>query len=230
MRTYRAELLRSANRATGAIVLFCFAFTVFSMANAGPQHEPPLWGFRQAAIFAATMLMGRAATVAAGDFSTGTIRPWIISSPSRGPVFLGKIAASISIAVGGSAVIGLGAYAVSGVFGRVPSIGDMAVATAQLTLACAALTIFGHAVGIATRSVPVALTITLAWILPAEAVLKGRSTQLDTWLPGSILHDLTLGHTAAGTTQFAAAVHATLPLVLLDAVALALFLRRDINS
>ncbi|MGI5233021.1 hypothetical protein [Actinoallomurus sp. CA-142502] len=230
MRTYRAELLRSASRATGCLLLLCLCLAVFSMSNAGPQHEPPLWGFRQAAIFIATLLMGRAATVTAGDFSTGTIRPWIISTRSRGPVFLGKLAASLTIEVGTAVLMGLGAYLVSGVFGRVPPVGAMATATAQLALACAALSVFGHATGVMTRSVPVALTVTLGWILPAEAVLQGRSARLDRWLPGSVLHDFTLGHVAPGGTTAEAVFHATLPLVLLDAAALVFFLRRDINS
>jgi hypothetical protein len=225
MRTYRAELLRSANRGTASILAVCLAFAVFSMSNAGPQHEPPLWGFQQAAIFVATLLMGRAATVAAGDFSGGTIRAWIISAPSRGPVFLGKLAASISVALGASAVAGLTAYAVSGVFGTVPALAGMAGATGRLAVAAVGFTVFGHAVGVTTRSVPVALAVTIGWVLPAEAVLKGRSTALDPWLPGSVFHDLTLGHGDAG-----AALHAALPFVVLDVVALVLFLRRDIGS
>jgi hypothetical protein len=230
MRTYRAELLRSANRATLALLLCCLTLAVFAMSNAGPQHQPPLWGFRQAAIIIATLLMGRAATVAAGDFSTATIRPWLISTPSRGPVFIGKLAASVSIALAVAVVAGTAAYAVSGVLGQVPSLRDMAVATAQLAVACAALSVFGHAVGNATRSVPVALTVALGWILPAEAVLQGRSALLDTWLPGTILHGLTLGDVPAGSTPLSAVAHACLPFAVLDAVALFLFLRRDVNA
>lgn len=230
MRTYRAELLRSASRATASLLLLCLCLACFSMFNAGPQHEAPLWGFRQAAIFVATLLMGRAAAVTAGDFSGGTIRPWILSTRSRGPVLLGKLAASLTVAVGTAIVMGLSAYLVSGVLGPVPTIAAMTAATTQLAVACAALSVFGHAVAVMTRSVPVALTVTLGWILPVEAVLRGRSPQLDSWLPGSVLHDLTLGHLAPGSPTAEAVFHAVLPLVLLDVAALVLFLRRDINN
>lgn len=230
MRSFRAELLRSANRATLAFTLFCMAFTLFSMANAGPQHHSPLWGFRQVGIFTATLLMGRAAVVAANDFSTGTIRPWLISRPSRQSVFAGKFAASVAIAVGVSVLVGLIGYVLSGVFGSVPSIGAMVTATGQLALACGALSFFGHAVGVLTRSVPVALTITLAWVLPAEKVIQGRSAEVDKWLPASVLQDITLGKVAHGSTPLGATLHSVLPFVLLDVLALVWFLRRDVSS
>src|SRR5262245_22029474 len=91
MKHIRAELLRSANRSGVALLAVCLALTLFSMLNAGPQGEPPIWGFRQAAIFVATLAMGRAATTAASDFSLGTIRPWLISASSRGGAFFGKL-------------------------------------------------------------------------------------------------------------------------------------------
>lgn len=230
MNSYRAELLRSSNRATLALLMLCLALGTFSMINAGPQHQTPLWGFQQAAIFLATLLMGRAATVAANDFSNGTIRAWLISTPARTPTFLGKLTASITVALGVCAVAGSAAYVAGWVLGHPPALTALAVATGQLAVAATALTIFGHAVGVLTRSVPVALTATLAWILPAEAVLAGRSPQLDRWLPGITLHEITLGHLAAGTTPASALTHATIPFLVLDAVALILFLRRDITS
>ena len=230
MRTYRAELLRSVNRATGAFLLLCIALTVFSMVNAGPQHNTPLWGFRQAAIFVATLLMGRAATVTAGDFSTGTIRSWLISAPSRGPVLLGKLAATMFVALGFALVAGLSAYAVSSALGTVPAVTEVATATAQLGFACATLTLFGHSIGVLARSVPVALTVTLAWILPVEAVLDGRFHNSEQWLPGLVAHQITLGQLAPGSTTPTALTHAMLPFLVLEIAALAQFIRSDINS
>ena len=230
MNSYRAELLRSANRATLALLVLCLALGTFSMVNAGPQHQTPLWGFQQAAIFLATLLMGRAATVAAAEFSSGTIRAWLISTPARGRAFLGKLAASITVALSICAAAGLATYVAGGALGHTPTPRLLAAATGQLAVAATALTVFGHAVGMLTRSIPVALTVTLAWILPAEAVLSGRSAQLDRWLPGITLHDITLGHLANGVTPAGAVAHATVPFIVLDAVALLLFLRRDITS
>ena len=230
MTTYRAELLRARSRTTLVFLMLCIVFTLFSMSNAGPQGHPPLWGFREVAILTATLLMGRGAVVAANDFSTGTIRPWLVSRPSRFSVFTGKLAASVTVALGAAVVIGLVSFAASGVFGEAATARDMAVATGQFALACVALTIFGHAVGVLTRSVPAALAITIAWVLPAEKVLQGRSSALDQWLPGNLLQDITLGVIGYNTSPAAAVLHATVPFILLDVVALALFTRRDINS
>jgi ABC-type transport system involved in multi-copper enzyme maturation permease subunit len=114
-------------------------------------------GLRQVAILTATLLMGRAAVVAANDFSIGTIRPWLISRPSRRSVFAGKLGASITFALAAAVLISLIAYLASGMFGKTPGLSDMAVATAQFALACVALAVFGHAVGVLTRSVPAAV-------------------------------------------------------------------------
>src|SRR5947208_1359961 len=69
----------------------------------------------------------------------------------------------------------------------------VAAATGGLAVASAALTVFGHAVGLLTRSVPLALTLTLGWVLPGEALLEGTSPHADRWLPGTLLHAITLG-------------------------------------
>lgn len=61
----------------------------------------------------------------------------------------------------------------------------MTGAIGELALASAVLSVFGHAVGVLARSVPVALTVAIAWILPAEKVLQGRSAELDKRLPVS---------------------------------------------
>ncbi|MBO2453212.1 ABC transporter permease [Actinomadura barringtoniae] len=230
MKSYRAELIRFVNRSSAAMILLCVGATLFSMSNAGPQHQTPLWGFRQMSILTATLLMGRAAVLASGDFSSGTIRAWLISRPNRAEVFSGKLAASLSFAVITSAATSLSCYALSGTMGAVPSVGAMLVAAGQLAFAAGVLTFFGHAAGVLTRSIPVALTLTLVWILPAEKGLQGHSGGLDAWLPGNVTQDITRNQLQHGMTPLGAALHAALPFIVLDAVALALFLRRDVNS
>lgn len=230
MRSYRAELLRCLNRSTVALLALCVAVGAFAMLNAGPQHQVPLWGFQQAAIFIATLLMGRAAVTAATDFSAGTIRAWLISAPSRGTVFLGKVAASITVTLAGCAVVGLAALAVSCALGTIPTPGVFATMIEQLAIAAAGLTFFGHAAGVATRSVPIALTVTLGWILPAEAVLEGRSATFDAWLPGNLLHDISLGQIPPNTTMLGASLHGVIPFLVLDMLALLVFLRRDVTA
>ena len=96
MRTYRAELLRMCNRAHLLLMLFGLALLGFLMFNYKPQHQTPLGGFQQAGMVVASIFMCRAAVVAGGDFSGGTIRPWLIARPRRSEVFLGKLAALLS--------------------------------------------------------------------------------------------------------------------------------------
>ncbi len=230
MKNYRAELLRSGNRGTLWFLVLCLALTVFSMLNAKPQHHDPLWGFQQAGIFVGTLLMGRAATVTANDFSSGTIRSWLISSPSRGGVALGKLAASVTVALGFSLVAGVVGYAFSCVLGTVPTLSQTASVTGELAVGSVALTLFGSAVGLITRSVPVALTLVLAWILAGENVLNGRLAHADQWLPGLVAHEITLGKLVAGSTYPSAIAHAVIPFLLLEVVAVVHFLRRDVNS
>ncbi|AUY52503.1 hypothetical protein [Streptomyces sp. CB01881] len=227
MRTYRAELLRSLNRATGWFLALWLGLIMFAMLNAKPQQHEPLWGFQQAGIIVATLIMGRAATVAAGDFSTGTIRPWLISSPRRGGVCLGKLGASVTVAIAFSAIAGVFGFLMSSVLGTVPQVSEFAASARDLVVACVALTVFGHGVGVLTRNIPIALTITLGWILPAEHLFASNN-QSD-WLPGLVAQQITLGKYTGG--EYAGAlVHAFLPFLIIEAVALVFFLRHDVNS
>ena len=59
MTTYRAELLRSLSRGTGSFLGLCLGLFVFGMLHAKPQHHVPLYGFQQASIIVATLIMGR---------------------------------------------------------------------------------------------------------------------------------------------------------------------------
>jgi ABC-type transport system involved in multi-copper enzyme maturation permease subunit len=227
MITYRAELLRSLSRATYWFLGMCLGLIVFGMVNAKPQHHLPLNGFRQAAIIVATLIMGRAATLAAGDFSSGTIRPWLISSPRRGSVCLGKLAASVTVAVVFSIAAGLVGFAASAALGTVPSLSEVASLAGQLLLACVAFTIFGHGIGVLIRNIPVALCVTLGWVLAGEHLLA--SDNGSRWLPGLVAQKITLGKFTGG--EYAGALaHVFIPFLLVEALALVLFLRRDVNN
>ncbi len=230
MKSFRAELARAMNRSTIWFVLLCVVLSVFAMSNARGQGHVPLWGFRQAGIFVSTLLMGRAATVAAGDFSSGTIRPWLISTASRGSSWGGKLAANLVYAVGVSIICSAVAYATSGAFGAVPSLSDAATAAGQLAAAGIALSLFGHAVGLLTRSIPVSLVITIGWILPVEHLLDGRFAHSDQWLPGLVSQQITLDKLASHSSATGAAIHAIVPFVILEVIAALYFLRRDISN
>lgn len=228
--TARAELLRTLTRGHLALLAVLAALAAFSMANAGPQGNVPIQGFRDVSIFLATFLMGRAATTAASDYRTGTLRPWLISRPHRGQLFAGKLAASVTVAVVAAAVLLILAWPLTALFGHpATDASTLAGCAGSFLLACIALTLFGHAVGLITRSVPAALTITLGWILPAEAVLSRSLDHPDHWLPGLLLRSATDGVTPAGLTTAGVVAHALLPFVALEALALLTFLKRDLT-
>lgn len=227
MKTYRAELLRSLNRATCWFLALCLGLMVFAMLNAKPQHHVPLWGFQQAGITVASLIMGRAAVVAAGDFSTGTIRAWLISNPRRGAVCLGKLAASITVAIAFSVIAGVVGFVMSAALGTAPKISDSASTTGEFLLASVGLTIFGHAVGVLARNIPIALTITLGWILPGEHLLA--SDDRSHWMPGIVAQQITLGR-FSGSEYAGALAHVFIPFLIIEAVALVFFLRHDVNS
>jgi len=227
MTTYRAELLRSLGRGTGWFLGLCLGLFVFGMLNAKPQHHVPLHGFRQASIIVATLIMGRAATVAAGDFSNGTIRPWLISTPRRSTVCLGKLAATLTITVVFSAVAGVVGFVTSAALGTVPTITDTASVAGEFLLAGTAFTLFGHGVGVLIRNIPVALTVTLGWVLAAEHLLASDSAS--PWLPGLAAQKITLGK-YIGSQYAGALAHVFVPFLIIEAVALVFFLRRDVNN
>lgn len=225
----RAELLRTLTRGHVALLAVLAALVGFAMAQAGPQGNAPIQGFRDVSIFLATFLMGRAAVAAAGDYRTGTLRPWLISRPHRGQVYAGKLAASMTVSVV-AAVVLLGlAWPLTTLFGHPSTASTLAGCAGSFLLACIALTVFGHAVGLITRSVPAALTITLGWILPAEAVLSGSFAHPNQWLPGLLLRSVTDGVIPAGLTTAGVVAHALLPFVALEALALFTFLQRDLT-
>lgn len=226
--TARAELLRTLTRGHLALLAMLVALAAFSMANAGPQGNAPIQGFRDVSIFLATFLMGRAAT-AASDYRTGTLRPWLISRPHRGQLFAGKLAASVTVAVVAAAVLVILAWPLTALFGHPAAASAVVGSAGSFLLARIALTLFGHAVGLITRSVPAALTITLGWILPAEAVLSGSLDRPDRWLPGLLLRGVTDGVTPAGLTTAGVVAHALLPFVALEALALLTFFKRDVT-
>jgi hypothetical protein len=227
MTTYRAELLRSLGRGTGWFLGLCLALFVFGMVNAKPQHHLPLHGFRQASIIVATLLMGRAATVAAGDFTSGTIRPWLISTPRRGSVCLGKLAASVTITIAFSAAAALVGFATSAALGTVPAFTDTVSVAGGFLLAGVAFTVFGHGVGVLIRNIPVALCVTLGWVLAAEHLLANDSAS--PWLPGLVAQKITLGQ-YTGSQYAGALAHVFVPYLVIEAAALVFFLRRDVNN
>jgi hypothetical protein len=227
MTTYRAELLRSRMRGTYWFLGLCLTLFVFGMVNAKPQHHVPLYGFRQASILAATLIMGRAVTVAAGDFSSGAIRPWLISSPRRGVVSLGKLAASLTVAAAFGVAAGAVGFAMSAALGTTPTFADVGSVAGELLLACLGFTVFGHAIALLVRNVPVALAVSLGWILAAEHLLD--SGAVGAWLPGLVSQKITKGE-IAGSDYAAALAHVFIPFIAIEVVAVVFFRRRDVNS
>lgn len=229
MRSFRGELIRSFNRGNVALVAGLIILIGFAMANAVPQGNAPIQGFWDVSIFLAVFLMGRAATTVARDCSSGSLRPWLISDPRRFSVFAGKLGASVAITVITAVALLAVAWILTAAFGRLADLSTILTTGGEFLLACIALTFFGHAAGLVTRSVPVALTVTLGWILPAEAVVAGSIVHPDHWLPGLLLRSVTAGVIPPGLTTATVIAHALLPFLALEVIAVVTFLRRDIT-
>jgi hypothetical protein len=84
MTTYRAELIRARARGTHRFPGLRLGRFLFGVVDAKPRHHVQLYGFRQDSILVATLIMGRAVTVAPGDSSSGAIRPRLSSAARRG--------------------------------------------------------------------------------------------------------------------------------------------------
>jgi hypothetical protein len=109
----------------------------------------------------------------------------------------------------------------------VPSLSEVGAVAGQLLLACVAFTIFGHGVGVLVRNVPVALCITLGWILAAEHLLTDDNS--NRWLPGLVAQKITQGKYSGGE-YVGALAHVYVPFLIIEAVAVFFFLRRDVNN
>jgi energy-coupling factor transporter ATP-binding protein EcfA2 len=109
----------------------------------------------------------------------------------------------------------------------VPKISDSASTTGEFLLASVGLTVFGHAVGVLARNIPIALTVTLGWILPAEHLIA--TDNHSGWLPGIVAQQITLGKYSGGE-YFGAIAHVFIPFIIIEAVALVFFLRHDVNN
>jgi hypothetical protein len=66
--------------------------------------------------------------------------------------------------------------------------------------------------------------------LAVEHVLEGRFAHSTEWLPGLAAQLITLDRVASGDSRLGMSAYAIAPFAVLEDIALASFLRRDVNS
>lgn len=254
-----ARLLRprTAAAAAGVCLLFSVVATlaVFSSARAeGPGrsrtagttldvlagHVGGTQAFAVGASFAGFLVFVTVIALVAGDISGGTFRALLLREPGRVRLLVGKLA-GILLAAG--AVVAL-AEAFS--FGLsllvaptrdVPTSGWFSLAGAGAGLVTyatvmggvAGWALFGTALAVVFRSVPLALGVGFAWAGPFENIVSRSWATGYQVFPGQVLASLIQGGTAElGIVRAAAtaAVYATVAAT----VALVLISRRDVTA
>lgn len=208
--------------------------TLESLSNTGGGTEV----FTAGAAFAGTFLFVVFVGALAVEFSRGTVRTMLLRQPGRVRLLAGKLLALLTLAAGILAV----AEAVTWLAARliaptqdIPTDDWTSAAAAGHALAdygavlfwVAGYAVFGTALAVFIRSVPVALAVGIAWAGPFEHLFQ------DAWEPASrSFPGLLLEAFVAGGTADVSATRALLTLTIYALAAAALashnFARRDI--
>jgi len=100
---------------------------------------------------------------------------------------------------------------------------------ASALLGVCAWALFGMAIAVFVRSIPVALGIGIVWAGPLEHILQDSWTSADRWFPGLLLESLTAGGTDDVALGRALALVGVYVAVAVSAAAV-MFARRDVTG
>jgi ABC-2 type transport system permease protein len=176
----------------------------------------------------------------AGEFSQGTIRTLLMRQPRRLGLLGGKMAALLVLVAGVLALAELLTVAASaaiapsqdvdtGSWFGVDALGQAAGDYATALLGVTAWALFGMAIAVFVRSIPVALGIGVVWAGPFEHIIQDSWTSADRWFPGLLLESLAAGGTdevAFGRALALVAVYVTVA----ASAAAVVFVRRDVTA
>jgi ABC-2 type transport system permease protein len=176
----------------------------------------------------------------AGEFSQGTFRALLMRQPGRLGLLAGKMLALLMLVAGvlalaevltvasSAAIAPSQDVATSSWFG-LGGLAEAAVDYATALLGVAAWALFGMAIGIFVRSIPVGLGIGVVWAGPFEHILQDSWTSAERWFPGLLLESLAAGGTdevAFGRALALVAVYVAVTVSLAGV----LFARRDVTG
>lgn len=198
------------------------------------------FAFGRAGPLLGVVALAIAAAQVALEYSQGTLRTILVRQPRRIVVLAGKYlglltftlgAAILASLVGGAAAFGMAHARGISTAAWTSSTGlhDNAQALGDAVLAIVAYTTLGVALGTVIRSPVAAVVIGLAYLLPLENILAAIVTDAARWLPGQLLDALARG--GNDTASFASAAWTlAVYLVVASALAVVLFLRRDVTA
>jgi ABC-2 type transport system permease protein len=197
-------------------------------------------GFAIGSGFGGVVVLVLFAVSVASEFSGGTIRNLLLLEPRRLRLLAGKVGALLLFVTLGfvaAEAFSVGsAYVLAAVRG-VPThewltASGLSSATSALgnaVLAGAGWGLLGAAVGVIVRSVPAALAVALAWVMPFENIVYRAWSGAAHWFPGLLLQGLGAG-TGGSLGWSRTALTLGIYLTVLSTVAAASFLRRDVTS
>jgi ABC-2 type transport system permease protein len=176
----------------------------------------------------------------AGEFSQGTIRTLLMRQPHRLGLLAGKMAALLTFVAGvlivaeiftvaASATVAPSQDVATGSWFGVDALGHAAGDYATALLGVVSWALFGMAIAVFVRSIPVALGIGIVWAGPFEHILQDSWTSADSWLPGLLLESLAAGGTDEVAFGRALALVAVYVAIAATAAAVA-FVRRDVTA
>jgi ABC-2 type transport system permease protein len=210
--------------------------TIASLSEAGGATE----AFAIGASFIGLPVLVLFIANVAGEFSQGTFRTLLMRQPRRLGLLTGKMAALLTLVAGvltlaevftiaASAAIAPGQDVDTSSWFGMDALGQAAGDYATTLLSVASWALFGMAIAIFVRSIPVALGIGIVWAGPFEHILQDSWTSAERWFPGLLLESLAAGGTdevAFGRALALVAVYVAIA----ASVAGALFVRRDVTA
>ena len=244
IRTYRAELTRLVRpKVVAATALLATAFSVaaatlilaadnrdFTAAGGGTDV------FRVAVSFTGTFLFVVFAGTMATEFGRGTVRTMLLRQPRRLSLLAGRLAAVLTFA----AVTLAYAQAVTWVAARVQadnasrwtSVDGLVAAAGDFGAVLVWVTgyaVLGTALAVLLRSVPLTLSVGIAWAGPVEHIIQDAWAPAGRFSPGLLLEAFAAG--GADQVTAAQALGRVVPYCVAAAmVAAFLFARRDVTT
>jgi hypothetical protein len=206
------------------------------LAGAGGGTEIFTTTMRFTGVFAFVVFIG----LIASEFSRGTMRTMLLREPRRLRLLAGKVAAMIGFAAALLALTEIltwfaalalaGANDIdSGAWLSAAGIGHGIADYGKVLVWLAGYAIFGSAVAVLLRSVPVGLAVGIFWSGPLEHLLEDAWTPARRWFPGLLLEAFVAGgNTEVSATR--ALLTAGSYAVVGAAVAAYAFARRDVTS
>jgi len=231
-----AAALVLANATDGPAGLRGRGATVAGLSEAGGGTEV----FLRGASFTGTFLFVLFVGAFAVDFGRGTVRTMLLRQPNRIRLLLGKLAGLLAYAAAWLAV----AEVLTWLAARVLAPGQDVSTTSWTSLSAigsglvdyvtvlawiAGYAILAMAIGVLTRSVPIALGIGLAWSGPIEHLTQNAWPDAVRYFPGLLLESFVAGGTAE-ITAARALLTVSGYVAAAAAIAAVTFARRDVTA